>query len=134
MQRHDDRNAGSLRVSRSLIGKRTHNSTMKVRDIDALGCKHISHAAECPTGKRNIERKQRSIDAMHSNAIDHIRTTCCSDHYDLVPSPLQLSGKIVNLHLDATKARDVAIGDQSDLQWSGIESRGLIGMSHSASR
>jgi hypothetical protein len=71
---------------------------------------------------------------MNSNAIDHIRTACCSDHYHLVPSPLQLSGKIMNLHLDPTKARDVAVGDQSDLQSSGFESRGLIGMSHSASR
>jgi hypothetical protein len=71
---------------------------------------------------------------MDSNAIDHIRTACRRDYYDLVPGPLQLAGKIVNLHLDATKARDVAIGDQSDLQSSGFESRGLIGLSHSASR
>jgi hypothetical protein len=74
---------------------------MKVRDIDALGCEHISHAAECPTGKRDIERKQRNVDTVNSNAIDHIRTACRSDHHDLVPGPLQMSGKIVNLHLDA---------------------------------
>jgi hypothetical protein len=107
---------------------------MEVRDIDALRCKHIGHATECPTGKRDIERKQRNVNAMDSNAIDHIRTACRRDYYDLVPGPLQLAGKIVNLHLDATKARDVAIGDQSDLQSSGFESRGLIGLSHSASR
>jgi len=101
MQCHNDRNACALRVSRSLIGERTHNTTMKVRDINALGCKHISHATECPTGKRNVERKQRNVDAMDSNAIDHVRTACRSDHYDLVAGPLQLSGKIVNLHLDA---------------------------------
>jgi hypothetical protein len=107
---------------------------MEVRDIDALGCEHISHAAECPTGKRNIEGKQRNVDAMDSDAIDHIRTTCRSGHHDLMPGPLQLSGKIVDLHLDAPKTRDITIGDQSDLQSSGFESRGLIGMSHSASR
>ncbi len=71
---------------------------------------------------------------MDSNAVDHIGTTCGSDHYDLMPGPLQLSGKIVDLHLDSAEARDVAIGDQSDLQSSSFESRGLIYMSHSASR
>jgi hypothetical protein len=107
---------------------------MEVRDVNALGYKHIGHASKCPTGKRDIERKQRNVDAMDSNAIDHIRTTGRGDHHDLVSGPLQLSGKIVDLHLDAAKARDVAIGDQSDLQSSRFESGGLIGMSHSASR
>ena len=51
-----------------------------------------------------------------------------------MPGPLQLSGKIVDLHLNAPETRDITIGDQSDLQSSGFESRGLIGMSHSASR
>jgi hypothetical protein len=107
---------------------------MEVRDVNTLGYEHIGHASKRPTGKRNIERKQRNVDAMDSNAIDHVRTTSRGDHHDLVSSPLQLSGKIVDLHLDAAKARDVAIGDQSDLQSSRFESGGLIGMSHSASR
>jgi hypothetical protein len=107
---------------------------MEVRDVNALRYKHIGHASKCPPGKRDIERKQRNVDTMDSNAIDHIRTTCRSDHHDLMPGPLQLSGKIVDLHLDAPKTRDITIGDQSDLQSSGFESRGLIGMSHSASR
>jgi hypothetical protein len=64
---------------------------MEVRDIDALRCKHIGHATECPTGKRDIERKQRNVNAMDSNAIDHIRTACRRDYYDLVPGPLQLA-------------------------------------------
>jgi hypothetical protein len=38
---------------------------------------------------------------MDSDAVDHIGTTCRRDHYDLMSGPLQLSGKIVNLHLDA---------------------------------
>jgi hypothetical protein len=71
---------------------------------------------------------------MDSDAVDHIGTTCRRDHYDLMPGPLQLSGKIVDLHLDAAEARDVAIGDQSDLQSSSFESRVLIDVSHSASR
>ena len=36
MQCHNDRNASTLRVSRSFVGKRAHDSTMEVRDIDAL--------------------------------------------------------------------------------------------------
>jgi hypothetical protein len=116
MQGDNDGNTCALRISRSLIGKWTHNAAMKMCDINPFGNQRISNASEGPTRKRNIEGKQRNVNTMDADAVDHIGTTCRRDDDNLVPGPLQMPGQIMDLHFDAPEARNVAIGDQSDLQ------------------
>ena len=91
---------------------------------------YIDNAAERPARKRDVEGKQRDVDAMNTDAIDHIGAGSRRDNDNFVACQLQVASKIVDLHFDPAQARNITIRDQSDLQSSGFGSRGLIGVSH----
>ena len=134
VHRDDGRDARPLGRSRADIRKRAHDSTMELRDIDTFSNKEARYLAERLRREGDIKGKQRYIAAVHAHTINDTGARCRREYNHLVTGELKMTRKIVDLHLDATETRHIAVGDQRDLEssWSGLG--GLRGVGHSTPR
>jgi hypothetical protein len=119
-----------LRSASADIGKRTEHPAVELRDIDLLFSQEPRHFPKRFPRERDVEGQQWNIDPVDAYAIDNGWARGRGQNHDVMSGELEVASQIVHLHLDATKARHIAIRDQRDFESPRHSTIGRRGVGH----
>ena len=113
MSGDDGRNAGLLAAVGGEVGQGRHDATVKMGDIDPLVPQDFGHEPETARGEGDVEGQQWHVEAVHADAVDLGRAVDGGDHDDLVAGGAQVQCQVVDLHLDPTDLRQIAVAHEA---------------------